>query len=128
MVHIIWIVWYCHLVCDSDFKKLNIQNLSWKRSLASAKKQSWILSSFELSVIDFLSWLQIQKSNTWRLKKNLISSMNYCNDQWFPTVKEFIAVMILKLKNIALCPLIRKSNTPNKLTVNGSRVIMIFID
>ena len=46
--------------------------------------------------------------------------MNYFSDQWYPTVKEFIAVTILKLKNIALCLLIRKSNTPNKLTVNGS--------
>ena len=118
MVHMIWIVWCCHLVCDPDFKKLNIQNLSLKRSLASAKKQSWILSNFEQSGIDFLSWLQIQKSNTWRQKKNLINSMNYCNDQWCPTVKEFIAVTILKLKNIALCLLIRKSNTRNKMDLN----------
>ena len=105
------------LFCDLYFKKLNIQNLSWKRSLASAKKQSWILSNFELSVIDFSSWLQIQKSNTWRRKRNLISLMNYCKDQWYPTVKAFIAVMIWKLKNIALYLQIRKLNTPNKLTI-----------
>lgn len=118
MVHIIWTVWYCHLVCDPGFKKLNIQNLSWKRSLASAKKQSWTLSNFEQSGTDFLSWLQIQKSNTWRQKRNLINSMNYCNDQWYPTVKECIAVTILKLINIALCLLIQKSNTRNKMDLN----------
>lgn len=121
MIHILYYIDYIHSVFrDPYFKKLNIQNLSWRRSLASAKKQSWILSNFELSVIDFLSWLQILKSNTWRRKRNSISSMNYFNDQWYPTAKEFIAVTILKLKNIALYLRIQKSNTPNKLTVNGS--------